>query len=113
MKRVSFLLSCCLAFLIATAQQVSSPQAFLGYEPGSHFTPHNRIVSYFREVAVQAPGMVRLEQYGETYEGRPLLLAFVSSPSNLQKLEAIRQNNLRIAGLLKDNGSPDLNVPAI
>jgi len=113
MKRASFLLSCCLSFLIAAAQPVSSPQVFLGYELGSHFTPHNRIVSYFREVVAQVPGMVRLEQYGETYEGRPLLLAFISSPSNLQKLESIRQNNLRIAGLLKDNVSPDLNVPAI
>ncbi|MFI5133384.1 MAG: M14 family metallopeptidase, partial [Chitinophagales bacterium] len=60
-----------------------------------------------------------LQQYGETNEGRPLLLAFISSPENIQRLEEIRMNNLRLANLAKDN--PDSyrgmamedNAPAI
>ena len=50
--------------------------------------------------------MVKVEKYGETYEGRDLMLAFIALPENLQKLDAIRMNNLRMAGLTKDRMAP-------
>jgi hypothetical protein len=56
---------------------------------------------------------VRLEQYGETYEGRPLLLAYIASPGNMEHLETIRLNNLRLAGMTRDKIAPDDNAPAI
>jgi len=95
------------------SQNPPSPEAFLGYPPGTHFTPHHKIVSYFKEVARTAPGQVKVEQYGETYEGRPLLLAYIASPENFQRLEAIRLNNLRLAGVARDRMLPDTNAPAI
>jgi hypothetical protein len=58
--------------------------------------------------------MVKLERYGETNEGRPLLLAFVSSAENIRNLESIRLNNLRLANLTKDRMAPaEDNAPAI
>ncbi len=58
--------------------------------------------------------MVKLEQYGETNEGRPLLLAYISSPDNIRNLEMIRMNNLRLANLTKDRMAPvEENAPAI
>jgi len=50
--------------------------------------------------------VMKLEQYGQTYEGRPLLLAFVSSKENIAKLESIRINNLRLANSTKDQAAP-------
>jgi hypothetical protein len=94
-------------------QEVQSPQQFLGYPLGSHFTPHDKIVAYFREVAKEAPDRMLLKEYGRTYEGRPLLLAFIGTPANLQRLEAIRQNNLRLAGVLKDGVAADEHGPVI
>ena len=38
---------------------------------------------------------------------------FVGSPENLQRLEAIRQNNLRLAGVLKDGAAADEHGPVI
>src|SRR5882757_3687200 len=99
--------------LTAFSQSVPSPETFLGYKLGDHYTHHYKIVSYFKEVARTLPSQVKLEQYGETYEGRPLLLAFIASPENLQKLEDIRRNNLRLAGVLKDGTAPDDTAPAI
>ena len=90
----------CLSWLSTGAQAqdaLQPPAAFLGYELGDRFTPHHRVVDYVRHVAEQSP-QVQLQQYGTTYEGRPLLTAFVSSPGNLEQLETIRQNNLRKAG---------------
>jgi hypothetical protein len=97
----------------ARGQGVPSPQQFLGYALGSHFTPHDKIVAYFQEVARAAPDKMLLKEYGRTYEGRPLLLAVVGSPENLQRLEAIRQNNLRLAGVLKDGVAADEHGPVI
>jgi len=97
----------------ATEISVVSPDAFLGYPLGSHFTPHDKIVAYFRQAAVAAPDRMLLEQYGKTYEGRPLLLAYIASPENLRRLEAIRLNNLRLAGILRDGVAADENGPVI
>ncbi len=102
-----------LLFLAAPSfSQAPAPEAFLGYPLGARFTPHDKLVAYFREVARTSPEMVKLEQYGKTYEGRPLVLAFIASPDNLRKLEDIRQNNLRLAGILK-NGTADEAGPVI
>lgn len=83
----------------ATAAQVKSPDEFLGYTLGTKFTPHYKIVNYFQQVAFALPQQVKLQQYGETYEGRPLYLAFVSSAANINNLENIRKNNLQLAGI--------------
>lgn len=81
--------------LFATAQ-LKSPGEFLGYSLGTRYTPHWKIVAYFQHVADQLPNMMQLQRYGETNEGRPLLLAFVSSPGNMQNLESVRQRNIEL-----------------
>ena len=78
--------------------QLTAPSIFLGYELGDRFTPHHRVVDYVRHVADNAPGVV-VEEYGRTYEDRPLLLAFVSSSQNIARLDDIRRSNLALAGL--------------
>lgn len=76
--------------------QVQSPDAFLGYELGTHFSAHARVVDYFRDVAAKAPN-VKLQTYGKTYEGRELLFAVVSDAANMERLEHIRKDNLAIS----------------
>src|SRR5215475_6694560 len=94
--------------------QLKSPEEFLGYKIGTKFTPHWKIINYFNHVAANAVSTVRLQQYGETNEGRPLVVAFVSSPENIQKLENIRMNNLRMANLSKDKmAAVEDNSPVI
>ncbi len=92
--------------------QVKSPDEFLGYQLGSKFTPHYKIVNYFNQAAVASPQTMKLEKYGVTYEGRDLLLAIVSTPENMARLEEIRKNNLRLTGILKDKPA-EVNSPAI
>jgi len=93
--------------------QLQSPDQFLGYKPGTRFTPHWKIVSYFQHAAAHAGSMMKLQSYGETNEGRPLYVAFISSPDNINNLENIRRNNLRLANQSND-GTPEIaNAPAI
>jgi hypothetical protein len=99
-------------FTFIVGQQLKSPDEFLGYPLGSQFTPHHSIVNYFREASVAKPALMKLEQYGKTNEGRPLLLAIISSEENISRLEEIRKNNLRLSGMLNDQpGNPD--APAV
>jgi hypothetical protein len=89
---IVFIISAIISFA-----QVQSPEEFLGYTLGSHFTSHFKIVNYLYYIAAQAPDRVKVEKYGETNEGRPLLLAYIASKENLSNLENIRKNNLRLA----------------
>jgi hypothetical protein len=92
--------------------QFKSPDEFLGYQLGTKFTPHYKIVNYFNQAAAAMPQMMKLEKYGETNEGKDLLLAIVASPENMTRLEEIRKNNLRLTGVLKDKPG-DVSAPVI
>src|SRR5262245_20515482 len=103
-----------LFIFISSNAQLKSPDEFLGYKIGTRYTPHWKIVSYFQHVATNTSVNVKLEQYGQTNEGRPLLLSFFSSAENISRLEQIRLNNLRLANLAKDKAAPiEENAPAI
>lgn len=89
--------------------QAPTPEQFLGYPLGTRFTPHYKVVDYFRQVATAVKN-VKLEQYGSTYEGRPLIMAIVASPENYSRLEEIRQHSLDMSNAM-GNGSG--NQPVI
>lgn len=78
--------------------QLKTPDEYLGYELGTSFTRHYKVVDYFNYVASQKSNMV-LKSYGESYEKRPLILAFISSQKNIDNLENIRKENLALARL--------------
>jgi Zinc carboxypeptidase len=99
--------------VLSVNAQLKSPEEFLGYKIGSRYTPHWKVVNYFNHVAVNTTSMVKLDKYGETNEGRPLLLSYISNAENIQQLEAIRLNNLRLANQSKDKMAVNENAPAI
>ena len=78
-----------------SAQQIKSPSEFLEYELGTEFTRNHEVVDYYEYLAQVAPDRVKLMEYGQTNERRPLLLAFVSSSTNMDNLETIRQEHLK------------------
>ncbi len=96
-------LTSALSTVIAQATSFPSPDSFLGYSLGSRFTPHHLLVDYFR-AAARSSDKVQLIEYGTTYELRPLVAAIITSPENMSRIEAIRQNNLRRTGIL-DGGT--------
>ena len=78
-----------------SAQELKSPSEFLGYELGTRFTRHHRVVDYYQYLSEAAKDRMQLKEYGKTNEQRPLLLAYVSSVTNMQNLEAIREEHLK------------------
>jgi len=98
---------------LCSMAQLQSPEAFLGYPVGTKFTPHWKLVEYFRHVATAMPSIMKLETYGETNEGRPLLISYISSPSNIANLDAIRTNNLRLAQSSGDAVKANTDAPVV
>ena len=105
---------CCLLFQLSYLQvqaqsaTLKSPDEFLPHQLGSRFTPHHLLVDYFR-YADGVSDKMQLIEYGQTYELRPLIAAIISSPENMKRIDAIRQNNLRRTGMLP-GASEDENI---
>ncbi|MCO5936686.1 M14 family metallopeptidase [Mucilaginibacter sp. RB4R14] len=109
-KKLLFVIIAALCGIPVFAQELQSPEQFLGYKLGDKFTPHYRVVEYFKYVAQTAKN-THLQQFGTTNEGRPLLAMFIASDDNIKRLEEIRHNNLRIAGI--ESGAVIPNSPVI
>ena len=93
MRRILFTLLSFFTFSFTLfAQNIQSPDKFLGYELGTRFTNHHRVMDYY-EYLVNATDMVYLQEYGKTNEHRLLQIAYVSTSENLENLESIRKNH--------------------
>ena len=84
------------ASLPLAAQGLRSPAEHLGYELGDRYTPHARVVDYCRELAEHSD-RVTMKRYGETNEGRELVLLFISTPENLERLDELRVSMTKLA----------------
>src|SRR5258708_98856 len=111
MKRFLILCSVALSFAAQAQTKLQSPAEFLGYELGDRFPRHYRMVEYFKHVAEAMPANVRVQQYGETYEHRPLIYAIIASLENFKDVEQIRQDNLKRAGMLE--GTPSTKAAIV
>jgi len=102
MRRLSLAL-CLLLFAVASQAQtaIPSPDGFLGYTLGERFTPHARILDYFHLLTTRS-NLITMQQFGETYEHRPLMLAVITSPKNRAALDSIRAN---VAALTDPNAT--------
>lgn len=102
MKKILLILF--LSIPILAISQLKSPSEFLGYELGSEFTRHHQVLDYYEYLAAQEPNRMVLKDYGKTNERRRLVLAYVSSASNMGSLENIRNEHLKNT---KGEGEPD------
>lgn len=91
------------------SQNIQSPNDFLGYELGTRFTRHHKVVEYFKYVSQQLPNVV-LEKYGETNEHRPLYISYISSQKNIDNLEEIRLTNLGQTGIKPNKGDNNVSI---
>lgn len=88
---------------LGAQQPLKTPDEFLPHRLGEQFTPHHLLTDYFAYLAENAPKTMRLVRYGATHEARPLQYAVFSSPENMERLEQIRLDHLRSAGLADGN----------
>jgi hypothetical protein len=74
---------------------IPTPEQFLGYPVGSHYTRYDRIVDYLKELD-RLSDKVSFKVIGKTYEERPQVIAFFTSVENQKKLESLRTEHLQL-----------------
>ena len=77
-RNVALLVIVLLAAPMLAQQAIPTPDEYLGYKLGERFTPWDRILDYFGELTRRSP-LITVQTIGQTYEGRPLVLATVTS----------------------------------
>ena len=85
---------------------ITPPQSFFGFMPGDFHLRHDQLISYVKLLSQQS-ARFKLEEYGKTYEQRPLYLITISSPKNLMNIEKIKVEHRLLADAEK---SKSLNV---
>ena len=90
------------------SNEVDSPEKFLGYKIGSQHTRHDRILDYLKYLSTVS-SRARIQQYGETHEGKKLILFSVSKIENLKNLEVIQKAHVEYV-FGKINDEPDIPI---
>lgn len=78
--------------------QIPTPKEHLGYTPGDDYklADYADVAGYFRKLA-QSSGRIRLEEFGQSANGKPMLVAFLSSEENLKQLGRWKEINRKLA----------------
>ncbi len=99
MKKSIILMSFLFLLSLSTKAQIKSPSEFLP-NYGKQITLYHQTEAYF-DYLVKESNYIKHQVYGQTNEERNLNVYFVSTPENLNNLDAIRNNNLNAIGLSK------------
>ncbi len=90
---------------ISYDQSIPTPKEIIGHEVGEWHVTHDKLVFYMQALA-EASDRISIENRGETFEGRPLLLLIITAPENHQDIDKIRQDHIA----LSENGGGTLNL---
>jgi hypothetical protein len=82
----------------AAAPTLVAPEVYLGHPVGADFklADWDKITGYFEHLG-SASAAVRVDTIGRTTQGRPFILAIVTGPDNMARLEEIRLNQAKLA----------------
>lgn len=80
---------------LPTNSAIPSPKDVLEYELGEAFTGYAHIVSYYKSLAEASPRVI-YNEYGKTYEGRPLINLVISSEENIENIDQLQETHLQL-----------------
>ena len=84
----------------------------LGFEPGTRLTTFYETEKLLRAWAEAVPDRSRLLEFGEDYEGKTLYHLAISSPENIENLDAIRDRLGQLADPRRLSGPAELDAIA-
>ena len=94
----AFLLIFGLVLFVSLANAQPTPKSVLGFVPTDDKTiaDWGQITNYFAKLDAASP-KVLVREIGKTTLGKPMIVAFISSPANIGNLERYRQMNAKLA----------------
>ena len=92
------LLTLFLLSVTAFGQKLPSPEDFFGFQVGADYRLLNykQAVEYWKKLD-ELSGRIKIFEYGKTSEGRPMIMAAVSSEDNLTKLDHYKNISKRLS----------------
>ncbi|NND88900.1 MAG: zinc carboxypeptidase, partial [Flavobacteriaceae bacterium] len=88
---------------------IPTPKSVIGHEVGDWHITHDKLAQYMTALAASSD-RITIENRGSTFEGRPILLLTITSPSNHASIETIRENHVALtnanAGALNTSEMP-------
>lgn len=96
--RHAITLTAAVALPLTAQQRLTSPTDFFGHQIGADYVLPNyvKFAEYWQKLAAESDRM-ELDTIGTTAEGRPQLMAIISSPANLREKEKYRRIAERLA----------------
>jgi hypothetical protein len=91
---------------------IPTPEEVLGFVPGEWHISHDQTIRYFERLAM-ASDRVILQEYGRTYENRPLFHMIITSPENQKNLEKLRLNHISLADPSVSGNLKTQEMPAV
>jgi hypothetical protein len=84
--------------LAAGASNVSSPQEFFGFQPGSdrQLLDYEQLTNYMAHLAAASPRVV-MREVGRSVLDRPMYVVFFSTEENIARLDELREDNRSLA----------------
>jgi len=92
------LLSACVAAPLSAQGRITSPKEFFGFAIGDDYrlATYTQFVDYWKKIDAESDRMI-VEEIGKTAEGRPQLMAIVTSPENHRNLAKYKNIAQRLA----------------
>jgi hypothetical protein len=89
---------------------IPTPKEVIGHEVGEWHVTHDKLMFYMQTLA-KSSDRISIENRGETFEGRPLLLLTITTPENHRNINKIREDHI---ALTENAGNDDIsNMPII
>ena len=91
-------------------KEITTPEKFIGHEIGEWHLTHDKLYNYMLELARISDRAI-WEEYGRSYEGRPLGHLIISSPENIRNIEMLRLQHLKLSDPEVSAGVDIINLP--
>ncbi|WP_441000053.1 M14 family metallopeptidase [Fodinibius sp. SL11] len=91
---------------------IPTPQEVLGMVPGEWHVRHDQLLQYMHAVA-EASDRVTLHKFGESYEDRDLVYLTITSPSNQQNIDQIREEHVALTDPAKSDEINTSDMPIV
>jgi len=97
---------------VTYSQAIPSPASAIGHEVGEWHVTHDKLVAYMKLLADKSDRAV-WEEYGKSWEGRPLGNLIISSPENIRNLEKIRLEHIKLSDPALSGNVATADMPVI
>jgi hypothetical protein len=74
---------------------IPTPEDYLGFKLGDFHASNDQITAYMKLLSEKSD-RVKFMQIGTSYEGRSIIFLIITSNNNIENLEQIRLNNLKL-----------------